>query len=152
MARSTGRSDPHVTAGAQEGTDPAAGLVAKRVTNLDDAGRKRRFRLGILAGAAGLVLAIAIYAAEGSSRSPARVLTLPFFYAALAGVLQARAGTCMARARRGEREEAGCAIKIDDAEQAAALRRTARRIRWQAAAGALGATFVFLALPAWPGG
>jgi hypothetical protein len=128
------------------------------VSNLDEAGRRKRRRAGFLSAVAAVLLSVATVWLMGGwwvvRDGPAvnlmvlsRLVVFPFYYLAASGFLQARAGTCVARAPRGEREEAGCGIKLDDADRAAELRAAARRIQRQSLAFALAATAVVFFLP-----
>jgi hypothetical protein len=113
------------------------------VTNLDEAGRNLRRRSGIIGAAGALMVTWIVVGVIDSPHdvvSLKRLIVFPFYFLAASGFLQARTGTCVARARRGEREEAGCAIRIDDAETAAQLRAVARKIQIQSLLVAAAAT------------
>ena len=123
------------------------------VSNLDEQGRRRRRTSGIIGAVAALLLTVAVLWIPGTDVPGtdgfdlARLIVFPFYYLAASGFLQARTRTCVARARRGEREEAGCGIRIDNEETAAQLRAAARKIQVQSFIVAAVATAVVYFLP-----
>jgi hypothetical protein len=115
------------------------------VSNLGPRERRKRFVLGIAALVAGAGLAFMLVAWD-APRWSRLLIFLPVWVAAL-GLFQARERTCIALAARGARNMDQGEEAIDDAEQAAELRRVARRIHRRALLTAIIVTMVALAFP-----
>lgn len=93
---------------------------------------------------AGAALAAVWLLARGAAPAAALPLAIPFFVGLL-GLLQARASTCVAFAARGLRAEGGSVTPLST-DELATVRRQARRVTRDAAAGTLLLTLLVLAL------
>ncbi|HKT79661.1 MAG TPA: hypothetical protein VJP86_05545 [Vicinamibacterales bacterium] len=125
-------------------TNSSKPLDSARLRNIGPRGRRQR----AIFGAVALAGALAVVAATLSGMSrPWRLATFPLFWMAAIGLLQARASTCIALARRGSCDvDAGVGTLNADEQQA--LRQRSRTIAGQATIIALVLTLVVLLLPA----
>ena len=94
-----------------------------RESNLGDVPQDRRLRMGAVAFALGLVLAVAMLKL-GASPSLRLLLTIPFFFGAF-GLYQGLFRTCPGLAAQGLRDNGDGPTPIVDRDELSRVRRTA---------------------------
>jgi hypothetical protein len=112
--------------------------------NIGGAGRRMRALIG---GAVllGTLFALGMLVSAGAP-APVRIGLFPGFLIGMLGLVQARAGVCVALAARGLQEHDDGPQPITDAYARATVRTAARSVWWRAGAAALVATALALLL------
>jgi hypothetical protein len=110
--------------------------------NLGGSGRRARALLG---GAVllGTLFALSMLVSAGAPR-PVRLGLLPGYLIGALGLVQARAGVCVALAARGLEEHDDGPQPIVDAYRRATVQTAARSVWWRAGAAAVTATLLSL--------